>query len=150
MGRATRAVTATTLGAWLLKADPRHAPVEEWLRTDFGTLGTRCVRTTYRTRLVQEGQPVLLWVSGSDPGFPPGIYAHGHATGPVRVDDESGPVLPLRLRTTDPMVPRRELLASPELHHLEVLRMPAGSNPSFIDRNAWHALREVFPQVTGS
>ena len=58
-------------------------------------------------------------------------------------------MLPLRLRTTDPMVPRRELLASPELHHLEVLRMPAGSNPSFIDRNAWHALRELFPQVTG-
>ncbi len=48
------------------------------------------------------------------------------------------------------MVPRAELLATPGLHGLEVLRMPAGSNPSFLDRDAWETLREQFPQVADS
>ncbi len=150
MDRSTRAVTETTLGAWLLKVDPRHAPTQEWLRTDFRTLTTRCVRATYRTQAVRGDQPLLLWVSGSDPDFPAGIHAHGQTTGPARVDDEAGPLMPVRLRRTDPTVSRAELLASPELRGIEVLRMPAGSNPSFLDRDAWDALRELFPQVTGS
>jgi hypothetical protein len=145
--RPTRAVTEESLGAWLLKVDPTHAPMAEWLSTDFATVTSRCVRPTYRSRLVRDGHPVLLWVSGSDPAFPPGIHAHGRATGPVRDDDESGPVMTVRLRTTEPVVPRAELLATPVLHDLEVLRMPAGSNPSFLDRDAWDVLREQFPQV---
>jgi hypothetical protein len=144
---ATRAVTETTLGAWLLKSDPARAPMEEWVATDFGVVTTRCVRATYRTEVVREGQPVLLWLSGRHPDFPAGIHAHGWTTGPVRVDEASGPVMPVRLHGTDPVVPRAELLASAELHGIEVLRMPAASNPSWLDREAWQALREQFPQV---
>ena len=150
MDRPTRAVTEESLGAWLLKVDPAHAPMEEWRRSDFATVTSRCVRATYRTQAVREGQPVLLWISGSDPDFPAGIHAHGRTTGPVRVADESGPVMSMRLRRTDPMVPRAELLATPGLHGVEVLRMPAGSNPSFLDRDAWETLRDQFPQVADS
>ena len=148
--RSPHAVTEATLGAWLLKADPRRAPMQEWLASDFRSVTTRCVRATYRTEVVRAGQPVLLWLSGRHPDFPPGIHAHGRTTGPVRVDDEDGPVLPVRLRRTDPVVPRGELLATPGLNGIEVLRMPAASNPSWLDRAAWEALCERFPQVADS
>jgi hypothetical protein len=88
---------------------------------------TWCVQPTYRTALVAARQPVLLWVSGTEPGLPAGIHAHGRATGPAR-----GGEMPLVLAPlTDPLL-RSELVAHPDLGSLEVLRMPAGSNPSYV------------------
>ena len=43
------------------------------------------------------------------------------------------------------MVPRAELLATPGLRDLEVLRMPAGSNPSFLGRDAWENAARAVP-----
>jgi hypothetical protein len=138
---AGRAVTAESLGAWLLKVDPLE-------RSDFVSLETRCVRPSYRTDLVRAGQPVLVWVSGSDPRRPGGLRAAGLTTGEV------GPhgaelALPLRVRPVRPPVTRADLLAEPDLRDLEVLRMPAGSNPSYLDRAQYAALLAAFPQVVG-
>ncbi len=141
------AVTELSLGAWLVKARPAQAPIDEWIQGDFAALTTRCVRPTYRARMIRAGQPVLLWLSGGGARFPSGIYAHGHTTGAVRVEDEDGPVMPVVLRGVDPMVPRTDLLALPGLCDLEVLRMPAGANPSFVDRDAYDRLCASFPQV---
>ncbi len=138
-------MTLDSLGAWLLKASPAHLPVEEMLRTGFRDLVSRCVHPTYRTELVAEGQPVLLWVSGGDPRHPSGIYAAGSTTGPVEIVGEVS--MPVRLRPVDPVVERAELLEDPHLRDLEVIRMPAGSNPSYVDRAQYRTLRRAFPHL---
>lgn len=146
MATAARAVTAGTLGAWLFKSTPAALPVAEVLRTGFGTVTGRCVRPGYRTDLVRAGQPVLLWVSGRDPEHPAGIYARGRTTG-AGAYDGSEPFVPVRLCAVEPTVPRVELLAHPVLAWAEVIRMPAGSNPSYLEVAQYAALCADFPQV---
>jgi hypothetical protein len=144
-----RAISEDSLGAWLVKASPVSLPIEEVVRTGFTDITTRCVRPTYRTELVREGQPVLLWVSGNHPRHPAGIYAAGHTTGPVN-EVAPTPEMPVRLRAVRPAIQRLELLDHPTLAGIEVLRMPAGSNPSYLDVEQYDALRHAFPQVAGS
>ena len=118
------------VAGWLLKStrapaeiDPGWAPGEERELT-------RCVRRSYRLELVSPGQPVLLWVSGR---VRPGVHAVGTVSGAVRADDgDDGPVLPVRLTSLADPVDRAELLADPGFRAAEVLRMPAGSNPSWL------------------
>lgn len=74
------------------------------------------------------GQPVLLWVSGR---HSPGVHAVGRVAGAVE-EDGDGPLLPVRLVRLDAPVPRAELLADARFRDAEVLRMPAGSNPSWV------------------
>jgi hypothetical protein len=142
-----RALTLDSLGAWLLKASPADGALDDVVAEDFRSVTTRCVRPSYRTELVRPGQPVLLWVSGSDPRHPSGISARGRTTGTVVVTDQDGPVMPVSLCPVDPAVPRGLLLQDPVLARLEVLRMPAGSNPSYLDRAQYAALCSAFPQV---
>jgi hypothetical protein len=141
-----RALSVATFGAWLVKARPDGLPLEELVRSGFASLTGRCVRPTYRTGLIREGQPVLLWVSGHDPEHPAGIYAAGATAGPVTCDG-SEHSMPLRLRSVDPVVSRQEILAHPALSRIEVVVMPAGSNPSYLDSAQYQALVESFPQV---
>ncbi|CAM3571803.1 hypothetical protein [Nocardioides zeicaulis] len=96
------------------------------------------MRPSYRTALVRRGQRVLLWVSGPQRDLPAGIHAAGWVTGPV-VDDR----LPVRLAALEQPVLRPGLLAHPALALLEVLRMPAGSNPSWVTREELAALEEL-------
>jgi hypothetical protein len=117
------------VAGWLLKStrapaeiDPGWAPGEERELT-------RCVRRSYRLELVSPGQPVVLWVSGR---VRPGVHAVGTVSGPVRADDGDGPALPVRLTSLHDPVDRGELLADPGFRSAEVLRMPAGSNPSWL------------------
>ena len=117
------------------------------VRTGFSTITTRCVRPSYRTSLVAPGQPVLLWVSGQDRSHPAGVYAEGRTTGVVRAEGDDL-VLPVSLTPLEPAVRRVELLAHPLLAQLEVLRMPAGSNPSYVTEEQLEALRAGWPQVT--
>ena len=89
---------------------------------------TRCVRPSYRLGLMAPGQPCLLWRSGR---HHPGVHALGVLTGPVRQDDD-GPVVPVRFTRLAEPVPRAELVADPVFGAAEVIRMPAGSNPSWL------------------
>jgi hypothetical protein len=147
VGAQDRAVTSSTLGAWLVKARPDVLPVAEMVRSGFETLTSRCVRPTYRAELIREGQPVLLWISGRHPRHPAGVYAAGHTTGPAQ-QDEGELFMPLRLRPVVPVVAREQVLAHPGFADLEVVRMPAGSNPSYLDAEQYRTLRAAFPQVT--
>lgn len=122
-----RALSSATLGAWLLKASGAAPSTREHVRAGFAHALTWCVRPTYRTDLVAAGQPVLLWVSGSEPGLPAGIHAHGRTTGLARDG-----VVPLVLVPMEDPLLRSELVGHPDLAALEVLRMPAGSNPSYV------------------
>ena len=139
---AGRAVDEETLGAWLVKASGGQPSTRAHVRDGFSGVSTWCVRPTYRTALVAEGQPVLLWVSGTDPDHPAGIYARGLTTGPVGAD-----VMPLVLTALAEPLLREELVGDPVLRTLEVLRMPAGSNPSYVTPRHLRGLRELCPEL---
>jgi hypothetical protein len=99
---------------------------------------TRCVRSSYRLGLMAAGQPCLLWLSGrADPGF----HAVGALTGPAGTDD-GGPVVPVALELLAEPVPRAELLTDARTAGAEVLRMPAGSNPSWLSARQFAAVLE--------
>jgi hypothetical protein len=121
------------VACWVLKTNrPLDHLVAGW-RPGTEQALTRCVRRSYRLDLMATGQPVLLWLSGRER---PGVHALGVVDGPV-VDgpvtgDPDGPAVPVRLtRLTEP-VDRGALLADPVTRGAEVLRMPAGSNPSWL------------------
>lgn len=144
--RQVRALTSETLGAWLVKASPEEASVDELVRRGFATTWSWCVRPTYRADLVEPGQAVLLWVSGDGRRVPPGIHAHGITTGPVAVEADRL-AMPVSLEPLEPPVPRAALLEHPLLSRAEVVRMPAGSNPSYLTREQLGALQDAFPHV---
>ncbi len=100
------------------------------------------MRPTYRTDLVRTGQRVLLWVSGNEPGLPAGVYAQGRTTGAAR-DGE----IPVELSPLPVPLLRSEIVGHPELSAMEVIRMPAGSNPSYVTREQLAALTEMCPEL---
>ena len=143
-----RAVTPDSLGAWLIKASPALDPS---IATSPAAVTSRCVRPSYRTDLVRAGQWVLFWLSGGSVAYPPGIYAVGRTTGPVigacGGAGEPGLSMPVRLRPLETPVLRADLVVDPVLAEIEVIRMPAGSNPSFLTRAQLAALSESWPQL---
>jgi hypothetical protein len=102
---------------------------------------TRCVRRSYRLDLVHPGQPCLLWVSGRTA---PGVQALGQVTGEA-VERDGGPVVPVRLTRLPFPVARADLLADPAACDAEVLRMPAGSNPSWLSPEQYAAVLAHLP-----
>ncbi|MDR7361052.1 hypothetical protein [Nocardioides marmoribigeumensis] len=146
MSTPSRSVTPESLGAWVVKASPAEGTVAELARRGFSTDWVSCVRPTYRADLVEPGQAVLLWVSGRSPTLPAGIHAHGTTTGRASYDGTTLRV-PLRLEPVDPHVLRPELLDHPVLRGAEVLRMPAGGNPSYLRRAELDALLTGWPQL---
>jgi hypothetical protein len=89
---------------------------------------TRCVRRSYRLELMAAGQPCLLWLSGRNR---PGVHSLGVLAGAAQPDGD-GWTVPLELTLLPDPIPRAELLADPVVREAEVLRMPAGSNPSWL------------------
>ena len=104
---------------------------------------TRCVRRSYRLELMRPGQKCLLWVSGRTD---PGVHALGRLSGGPE-EQADGPVVAVRLTRLPSPVPRAELLADPAAAGAEVLRMPAGSNPSWLSRAQFDAVLDRTPQV---
>jgi hypothetical protein len=88
----------------------------------------RCVRRSYRLDLMAARQPCLLWLSGRDR---PGVQALGEVSGEAE-DRTDGPVVPVRLTLLSRPILRAELLADPRMQDAELLRIPAGSNPSWL------------------
>jgi hypothetical protein len=137
-----RALTLDTLGAWLLKATGAAPSTRAHVSSGFAGVETWCVRPTYRSDLVAAGQAALLWVSGNEPGQPAGIYAYGRTTGRA-----GGGVMPLTLSPLSAPLLRSELAGHPELRAMEVLRMPAGSNPSYVTQAQLATLVEMCPEL---
>ena len=102
---------------------------------------TRCLRPSYRLALVRPGGPVLLWLSGRDR---PGVHATGVLAAGVGPDDD-GPVAVVRLTLLPAPLPRADLLADPVARDAEVLRMPAGSNPSYLTPAQYAAVLAHLP-----
>ena len=130
------------MAAWLLKTSVPPTEIEPgWLPGDERTL-ERCVARSYRLSLMRPGQACVLWLSGR---VSPGVHAIGEVvgepslTGPTDVQPE---VL-VSLRLLAEPVSRSELLAHPAFAGAEVLTMPAGSNPSYLDGPQLEALLEL-------
>jgi hypothetical protein len=121
-------LTPGDVACWVLKSTRApHEIVAGW-RPGADQELTRCVRPSYRLGLMAAGQPVLLWVSGRRQ---PGVHAVGVLAGRV-TSDAGGPVVPVRLSRLAEPVDRHDLLEDPVARTAEVLRMPAGSNPSWL------------------
>ena len=119
------------------------------MRTGFEAVDHAVPAPTYRVDEVLPGQAVLLWISGRDRQHPAGLYAQGHTTGLPQPSRDS-PKLDLAVRLTglDQPVLRTELLEHPRLSQFEVIKVPAGSNPSYLTRHQLDELKRLYPQVT--
>jgi hypothetical protein len=127
---------------WVLKSTRPPELIEPGWRVGHAHDLTRCVRRSYRLGLMRSGQPCLLWVSGRTE---PGVHALGELTGEPEERD-GGPVVPVRLRRLRSPVARADLLADPAARDAEVLRMPAGSNPSWLSPAQYAAVLAHLPQ----
>jgi hypothetical protein len=126
------------VACWVIKSSRAPGSVAPgWLPGTVRELD-RCVRRSYRLDLMRPGQPCLLWVSGRQQ---PGVHALGELSGPAAPGD-GGPVVAVRFTRLAEPVDRAELLADPAVRDAEVLRMPAGSNPSYLSPSVWAVLVE--------
>jgi hypothetical protein len=131
----------TDIGCWVVKtARPPDAVVPGWAPAQTHEV-TRCLRPSYRLGLMRPGQPVLLWRSGRDR---PGVHATGVLAGEVGPGG-NGPVAVVRFTLLPAPLPRADLLADPVAREAEVLRMPAGSNPSYLTPAQYAAVLAHLP-----
>jgi hypothetical protein len=132
---------AADVGCWVVKtARPPEDVAPGWRPGEVREL-TRCLRPSYRLGLMRPGQPVLLWLSGRDR---PGVHATGVLAGEVG-SDAGGPVVLARFTLLPAPLPRADLLADPVARDAEVLRMPAGSNPSHLSPAQYAAVLAHLP-----
>ena len=129
-------LTPDDVACWVVKTSrPPAELLPGWRPGTEGRL-TRCLRRSYRLGLMAAGQPCLLWLSGRDR---PGVHAVGTLAGPPARDGD-GPVVPVRLTLLSEPVARADLVADPVARQAEVLRMPAGSNPSWLSAGQFAAV----------
>ncbi|HLM04279.1 MAG TPA: hypothetical protein VK402_03695 [Blastococcus sp.] len=135
-------LTVADVGCWVLKTSrPPSDLVPGWEPGSAQRLA-RCVRPSYRLELMAAGQLCLLWLSGRDR---PGVHALGALTGPPHEDSTDGPAVEVALTLLPEPLDRAELLADPATRGAEVLRMPAGSNPSWLSPAEFGAVRARVP-----
>ncbi|MEZ0166664.1 hypothetical protein AB2L27_18050 [Kineococcus sp. LSe6-4] len=128
------------VACWLLKASGRPAELPAGPGAGPVVL-RRCLRRSYRLGLLSAGQPCVLWVSGR---LDPGVAALGRIASEVG-QEAGGPVVDVELTALAAVVARAALVADPRFAAAEVVRMPAGSNPSYLRPEQWEAVRELFP-----
>jgi hypothetical protein len=137
-----RTLSADDVAAWLVKTSlPPEELVDGWPPGDTRRL-QRCLRASYRLDLMRAGQPCLLWLSGRDR---PGVHAVGTIAGSPTTG-VGGPEVPVTLRRLRRPVPRDLLLRSPAFAGAEVVRMPAGSNPSYLTAAQLSAVRDLLDE----
>jgi hypothetical protein len=140
-------VTLAELGAWLLKGNADRVDLVERFRRD-PRVESWCVQPGYRARLMDAGQPVVFWASGSRGRLPYGVWGVGLVTGPAELHLDDGRWrVPLDLTIADPAewVPRQPLRGDPRLADAEVFRQPMGANPSFLTAAEFAALQDHLP-----
>lgn len=133
---AARAVTEDDLGSWLIKCDPRVN--SEFLRTVGAgdvRVTSRCVVRGYRASMMKKGDRVVVWISGDGRVMSRGIWGLGHVTGAV---DEAAvePSVPVDIPLWASALTDADLRVA-GVDDLEVQRMPAGSNPSWMSKQQW-------------
>lgn len=140
-----RRVSEETLGAWVVRCDPRSNPDvlaaastgEPWVAERW------CVADNYRSRMMRTGDRAVLWVSGDGRAMARGLWGLGWVTGSVQDGpDFARPVVPLHVPLVREGVSPEEIRAA-GVADLEVLVQPHGSNPSWMSRDQLAALSEL-------
>ena len=131
-----RRLSPGDVACWVLKSTRPPSAIEPRWAARAALDLQRCVRRSYRLALMTPGEPCLLWLSGREH---PGVHALGEVAGDVE-ELADGPVVPVRLTLLDAPVLRADLLADPRMRDAEVLRMPAGSNPSWLSAEQYAAV----------
>jgi len=135
------AVSADTLGAWVVRCNPKLRDLHGLLRPGASPIGSWCVAANYRSQMMRRGDVILLWVSGQDRAFPRGFWGRGTVLGTAGPEDDVVEPsarrqlhAPIELRIhPDDAITDRELRAA-GIDDLEVQRQPQGSNPSWVSR----------------
>jgi hypothetical protein len=142
VGPPKRSVTVETLGAWVIKCNPRVTSVEPMLEAGT-TTPFWCVANNYRSRLIRPGQRVLFWVSAHPRR---GVWGAGRVTGELTVHDGRLQVpvdIPL---FAEPLTAAR-LHAIPALRSMEVFRSPQQANPSWVSAAELALMDPLLPSV---
>lgn len=133
-------VTPETLGAWVIKCNPRRTPVDA-MRAAGRARPHWCVAANYRTRLMRADQRVLLWVTTHRDR---GIWGCGRLLGDPVAEDGRWHV-PVDIPLLRRPVPAAELSRLPGLRSMEVFRAPQQANPSWVNREEWALIDAVLP-----
>lgn len=149
-------LTQADIGAWLFKCNPLEWNIDGAL-SNGRLIDSWRVFPTYRIGLVQPGQPAVLWVTGRGrKGVPEsGIHMAGYTTGSVHRDQDGDeywldeterrklrPYVGLRMAAVD-VIPRRLIVEDSRTARMEVLRVPQGSNPSYLTHSEKAAVEEM-------
>lgn len=135
-------MTAETLGAWVIKCNPRKTPVGP-MQAAGETKPSWCVAANYRSRLIRPGQRVLFWVS-SHPQR--GVWGAGRVTG--ELTDEDGRLhVPVHIPLFPHPLTASRLLSIPGLTSMEVFRSPQQANPSWVSTAELALLAPLLPST---
>jgi hypothetical protein len=123
----TRSVTLESLGAWVIKCNPRITPIAP-MRAAGEAKPFWCLANNYRSRLIQPEHRVLFWVSAHPDR---GLWGAGRVIG--NVSGENGQLqVPVHIRLFAEPVRASQLMSVPKLRAMEVFRSPQQSNPSWV------------------
>lgn len=144
-------LTAADVGCWVVKSrTPPAGILPDWTPGSTRSL-ERCLRRSYRVELMEPGQRCLLWLSGASQ---PGVQALGRLTTTPHLHGDpertSEVEVSIDLTLLEQHVPRSVLLADHQTAGAEVLRMPAGSNPSWLSAVQYAAVLALLGPVTSS
>lgn len=153
-------IDESNLGAWLLKCNPAVYDLRAAVEAGIDHVDSWSVRPGYRAEMMAPGQRAVLWVSGDGSRLARGIWGVGWVRGSVR---EPGPdsegaaywadrgarsavrlAVPLWIPVLEEPVTVEEIRAAGVLD-LEVLRMPQGSNPSWVSKRQLAVLESLLP-----
>lgn len=133
-------VTAETLGAWVIKCNPRKTPLDAMLAAG-AAKPTWCVADNYRSRLIRPGDRVLFWVSTHQRR---GIWGAGRITGEASREDGQ-----LHVAVDVPLfaapLTAAELSTLPGLRGMEVFRSPQQANPSWVNTAELALIEPLLP-----
>jgi hypothetical protein len=146
------------LGAWVLKCNPAVYDLRAAVEAGVDYVDSWSVRPGYRAEMMRDGQRAMLWVSGDGRRMERGIWGLGWVRDGVRGVDDSDPghwvdhaarrsvrlAVRLWLPLLDQALSVTEIRAA-GLGDLEVLRMPQGSNPSWVSKDQLAVLTDLLP-----
>ncbi|MET0474778.1 MAG: EVE domain-containing protein [Mycobacterium sp.] len=136
-----RSVTLASLGAWVIKCNPRKTSVEVF-RAAGQAKSTWCVADNYRSRLIRPGHRVLFWVAAHPQR---GIWGAGRVIGDVFI--EGGQLhVPVHLPLFAEPLTAGELS---ELPTMEVFRSPQQANPSWVSVEELAMIEPLLPPGHG-
>lgn len=135
-------LTASGVACWVLKANPNTYDLRAAL-DDKHEIEGWTLHKTYRVDLMAPGKRCLLWLSGPRSS---GVHAIGKIRESAEDDGQGGgdywrdvakqnrssPVIAISVVAIVSPILRSELLKDPRFSEAEVIKMAAGSNPSYL------------------